>query len=252
MRRGFFKALISLSLLLNLCGPSAFGQPLKSIDQQARGSLPVEKDLGRHVIFMKRKERLLATGGTDLVFIGDSITDIWRTDPQREIFEDNFGKYRPFNIGIGGDETQHVLWRIQNGELEGLSPKLVVMMIGTNNLTNRMNPTDTAQGVETLVNEILVRLPNTKILLLGIFPRDNRADGTLRKLVTETNSLIAKRDDGKRVHFLDISQKFLERDGSISGTVMPDYVHLSFNGYERWAEAIKPTVDSLIATGKRR
>ena len=101
--------------------------------QLSRGSLPAEKDLSRHDEFILRKNHLIKTGGTQLVFTGDSITDGWRADPQREIFEDYFGQYRPYNIGISGDETQHALWRVEHGELDGIIPRVVVMMIGINN-----------------------------------------------------------------------------------------------------------------------
>ena len=212
-----------------------------------RGSLPTEKHLNRHAEFMARKDRLVKTGGTQLVFIGDSITDGWRLDPQREIFEDYFGRYRPYNIGIGGDETQHVLWRIEYGELDGITPKVVVLMIGTNNLgnVNKMTPEETAEGIATLVTAIRHKLPGSKILLLAIFPRGNRPDDPFRAQITQTNAMIAKLDDGRHVKYVDIGAKFLDPSGSLPGTVMPDYLHPNVRGYEIWAEAIQPTVDAL-------
>jgi lysophospholipase L1-like esterase len=215
-----------------------------------RGRVPVEKDLGRHTAFLERKDRLIKTGGTDLVFVGDSITDGWRSDPQREIFEDYFGRYRPYNIGIGGDETQHVLWRIQHGELDGLSPKLVVLMIGTNNLANanRMTPEETADGVAAVVGAIRGKLPAAKILLLGIFPRANRSDDPMRTAVNATNRIIAGLEDRKTVFYRDIAASMLERDGTLSGAVMPDYLHPNAKGYQLWADAVKADVDRLIGS----
>jgi lysophospholipase L1-like esterase len=211
-----------------------------------RGNLPTEKDLDRHDAFMLRKDHLIKTGGTQLVFIGDSITDGWRDDPQREFLEDYFGQYRPYNIGVGGDETQHVLWRVEHGELDGITPKVVVVMIGTNNIGNsKMSPEETAQGVTTLVTAIRHKLPNSKILLLGIFPRENRSDELLRVLVNRTNTMIARLDDGRYVKYLDIGRNFLDADGGLSGTIMPDYLHPNARGYEIWATAIGSTVDAL-------
>lgn len=217
-----------------------------------RASLPTEKDRERHDKFLARKDQLIKTGGTQLVFIGDSITDFWRADPQREVFEDYFGQYRPYNIGISGDQTQHVLWRVQHGELAGITPKVVVVMIGTNNIGfaggfgyKAMSSEETAEGITTLVTAIRHALPNSKILLLGIFPRGNRADDPLRIAVNRINTMIARLDDGRYVKYLDIGPKFLDPDGSLPGTVMPDYLHPNSRGYEIWAEAIKPTIDSL-------
>lgn len=212
-----------------------------------RGSASTEKDLSRHLAFLERKDRLIKTGGTELVFVGDSITDGWRSDPQREIFEDYFGQYRPYNIGIGGDETQHVLWRIDHGELDGLSPKLVVVMIGTNNLANanKMSPEEAADGVAAVVQAIRLKLPSSKVLLLNIFPRGNRSDDPLRLEVNDTNKIIAGLQDRKSVFYLDIGSRFLSPDGTLSGDVMPDYLHPNAKGYQIWADAIKVEIDRL-------
>ncbi|QQV76661.1 acetylglucosamine-6-sulfatase [Sphingomonas aliaeris] len=182
------------------------------------------------------------------MFVGDSITDWWRNDPQRDIFKGYFGKYRPYNIGIAGDETQHVLWRIEHGELDGLAPKLVVLLIGTNNLANanRMSPQETADGVAALVDAIRAKLPKSRILLLGIFPRANRSDDSLRLAVNATNAFIARLADGKTVFYQDIGARFLQPDGTLPGEVMPDYLHPNAAGYKIWADAIRPDVDRLI------
>lgn len=216
--------------------------------EQRRGRNATEKDLPKHLAFMDRKDRLIRTGGTDLVFVGDSITDFWRADPQREIFEDYFGRYRPYNIGISGDETQHVLWRIEHGELDGIAPKLVVLMIGTNNLANanKMTPAETADGVAGVVEAIRRKLPAARILLLGIFPRANRSDDPLRVAVNRTNGMIARLADNRTVTYRDIGASFLAADGTLSGQLMPDYLHPNAKGYQLWADAIKADVDRLL------
>lgn len=217
---------------------------------QHRGRAATEKDRDRHVAFLARKEQLIQTGGTQLIFIGDSITDFWRADPQRELFEDYFGRYRPYNIGVSADETQHVLWRIEHSELDGLSPRLVVLMIGTNNLANanRMGPAETADGVAAVIESIRRKLPTSRIMLLGIFPRANRPDDPLRLAVVETNRAIAALQDGKTVFYKDISAHFLEADGTLSGEVMPDYLHPNALGYKIWADAIKDDVNTWEQT----
>jgi lysophospholipase L1-like esterase len=246
----FWVSLLVCTLLL-LTPLSHAGEEAGEL-RSTRGSLSTEKDLDRHNAFILRKEHLIRTGGSQLVLVGDSITDAWRADPQREILEDYFGQYRPYNIGIGGDETQHVLWRIEHGELEGIVPKVVVVMIGTNNISEdyyteerKKAPEAAAAGVSTIVHAIRLRLPDTKILLLGIFPRENRPDAPLRLLVERTNKIIATLDDGQHIKYLDIGAKFLESNGILSGAVMPDYLHPNARGYEIWATAIKSTVDAL-------
>ncbi|WP_231871528.1 GDSL-type esterase/lipase family protein [Planctomyces sp. SH-PL62] len=144
---------------------------------------------------------------------------------------------------MGGDQTQHVLWRIQNGELEGLNPEAVVLMIGTNN-AGSSPADDIAAGVEAIVAELRKRLPESDILLLGVFPRSEKPDATREKL-QKVNARIAKLDGGK-VHYLDIGKAFLQEDGTISKEIMPDFLHLSPKGYELWAEAIEPSLSKLV------
>lgn len=249
--RAIPSVLASLAMIAGAIGSfpvSAAAEAQSDASQaQMRGRIPVEKDGARHREFLAERDRLIQSGGTDLIFVGDSITDWWRNDPQRDLFAANFAKYRPYNIGIAGDETQHVLWRIEHGELDGLTPKLVVLMIGTNNLANanRMNPAETADGVAAVVQAIRVRLPRSKILLLGIFPRANRSDDPLRIAVGETNAIIAGLEDRKTVFYLDLGTRFLEPDGTLPGELMPDYLHPDVAGYKIWADAIKPEVDRL-------
>src|ERR687897_2614688 len=135
--------------------------------------VPKQKNPERHEQFMKDKAEALKKGPIQLVFIGDSITDAWRQPQYNGIYKERWGKYNPLNIGISGDKTEHVLWRLENGELDGLAggAKLVVMMIGTNNLGNkpRATPEDTAEGVKCLVQTVRQKLPQSKILLLGVF-----------------------------------------------------------------------------------
>jgi beta-glucosidase len=211
---------------------------------------PKQKDPKRHEQFLKDKDAALQKGPVQLVFIGDSITDAWRGGPQHKLYEERWGKYNPLNLGISGDETEHVLWRLEHGELDGLKPKVVVMMIGTNNLGNPRpphTPEQTAQGVEKLVQTIREKLPESKLLLLAVFPRGEKPDDKFRDQIKRVNERIAKLDDGgKHVRYLDIGQKFLEPDGTLPRSIMPDFLHPNARGYQIWADAIGPAIEEMM------
>jgi len=200
----------------------------------------------RHEAFVEEAKK----GGFDVLFTGDSITDGWRNNPQKKIFDATFGPLKPANFGISGDRTQHVLWRIQNGEFEGLTlPKVVVLMIGTNNIGQKdpEPPESAVAGIQAIVKEIRKKSDHTKILLLGVFPRGEKSDHPLRPQVKAINAAAAKLDDeGKSVKYLDIGDKFLQPDGSILKEIMPDFLHLSEKGYQIWADAIKDTLVELL------
>jgi len=204
----------------------------------------------RHEQFIKDKDEALAKGPVQLVFVGDSITDAWRGGEQNKIFMERWGQYNPLNLGISGDKTQEVLWRLENGELDGLDEgtKLVVMMIGTNNLGHRpaATPEDTAKGVECLVKTIRQKLPQSKLLLLAVFPRGTAADDPYRSQIRTVNSTISKLADGRQVRYLDIGKKFLADDGTLPRDVMPDALHPNAKGYQIWADAIDPAVKEMI------
>jgi lysophospholipase L1-like esterase len=203
----------------------------------------------------KRHEQFVAMakqGGVDLVFLGDSITDLWGGEGHgnrsqgRTIFHQEFEPLKAANFGIGGDQTQHVLWRIQNGELDGIQPKVVMLMIGTNN-TARNTAEEIAEGVTAIVKEIHKRSPRTKVLLLGIFPRAEKPNRQ-REKIKQVNAIIARLDDGgKTVRYLDIGDKFLEPDGAISRKIMYDFLHLTDKGYQIWADAVKGPIKELMA-----
>lgn len=182
-------------------------------------------------------------GKVDLLFLGDSITQGWNEETN-PIWKRFYGPRHAANFGIGGDRTQHVLWRIKNGELDGIKPMVAVLMIGTNNVSSN-TPDEIAHGVTAIVQELRQRLPETKILLLAVFPRSQKPD-SIRDRLKSVNEKIAKLNDGDHVRFLDIGKAFLEEDGTISNEIMPDYLHLSRSGYRRWAEAMEPTLWSML------
>ncbi len=186
----------------------------------------------------------------DLVFLGDSITDGWRKRGL-EVWNKFYAPRHALNLGIGGDRTQHVLWRIEHGELKGLKPKVVVLMIGTNNTgkekdgSPRNSTAEIIEGVTAVVKEIRTKLPKSKLLLLAVFPR-GAVDAPQRAQIKEINDAIAKLDDGKKIKFLDIGKVFLAADGSIPKTIMPDLLHPNAEGYQLWADAMEPTLAAMM------
>lgn len=177
-----------------------------------------------------------------VIFDGDSITDGWQTGEGRQIWPEFQEKYGAFDFGISGDRTEHVLWRLAQGQVEGLKPRLILLMIGTNNLGSNTTE-EIAEGIKTIVKEYREKCPEAVILLQGIFPRSPSADDPARAKIKSINELIASLHDDKNVVFIDFGQKFLESDGSLSPEIMPDYLHLSPQGYGIWAETIRPYLE---------
>jgi len=183
---------------------------------------------------------------TELVFIGDSITHNWEKE-QPALWDDYYGRYHPLNLGYGGDRTENVLWRLQHGEVDGIAPKVAVLMIGTNNTGLRHDdPARTAAGIRRNLRELRKRLPHTKILLLAIFPRGAAADDRLRRANDKVNTLLPALADGKRVFFLNINPAFLGEDGSLSPAIMPDLLHPNAAGYRIWQGAMQETLTRLM------
>jgi lysophospholipase L1-like esterase len=214
---------------------------------------PLPRDQGwlrRHNAFVEIAKK----GNIDVLFLGDSITDGWGGDGHSKgehgtrIFTEEFLPLKTANFGISGDRTQHVLWRLQNGELDGIKPKVVMLMIGTNNSNGTDNTADEiADGIGAIVKEIHKRSPATKVLLLGVFPRGERANAQ-REKIQKVNELVAKLDDGgKTVKYLDIGKKLMQPDGTISKEIMHDYLHLTEKGYQVWADAVKGPIKELLA-----
>jgi lysophospholipase L1-like esterase len=200
-----------------------------------------DKWVARHEGFVKEAESTAA----DVVFLGDSITDGWRSGGKK-VWDENIAPLHAVNLGISGDRTQHVLWRIDHGELDHVKPKVIVLMIGTNNTGKGRNSTpETIEGVTAVVKSLRSKEPGAKILLLGIFPRGEK-DTPIRGELKEINAAISKLDDGKKVIYLDIGQKFLEPDGTLSKEIMPDLLHPNKKGYRIWADAIMPQLTSML------
>ena len=187
---------------------------------------------------------IAAKGEAELVFMGDSITASTKSS---ESWKKTFGVYRYANFGVGGDRTQNLLWRLDHGEIGALKPKVVVLLIGTNNIgTTEHDGADTVRGITAVVNKLHSAFPATKVLVLGIFPRDEKPDAPVRAKVKAINAELAKLDDGKAIFVRDIGKVFLETDGTLSTAVSQDHLHLTEDGLSRWAAALAPLVQQLM------
>ena len=193
----------------------------------------------RHAEFNARAKK----GSIDLVFLGDSITEEWSV-AGKDVWEKYYGSRKAVNFGFSGDRTQHILWRVDHGNVDGIEPKLVVLMIGTNNYTAN-SAEEISAGIAAVVERLKSKLPKSKILLMGLLPRDDAREAT-REMFAQINHQIAKLADDKTVYFLDISDRILTKDGAVSTEAMPDLVHLGEKGLEIWAEAIEPYVVKLL------
>lgn len=195
-------------------------------------------------------------GGIDVLFIGDSITDGWRRaapEGGKTIWDAAFSGLRAANFGIDGDRTQHVLWRLENGELDGIKPKAAVILIGTNNTglepdgtTPRNTPAEVIEGVTAIVKTLRRIQPQAKVLLLAIFPRGESPDHPQRQQVNDVNAGLARLADRSAVRFLDIGPAFLAPDGTLPMEIMPDFLHPNEKGYEIWAAAIKEPLAAML------
>ncbi len=239
-------ALLALAALILAAAPGRADDKPK--EKKNTAVEPSKKDENRHKGFVDIAKK----GHIDVVFLGDSITDAWGGEGHRpnssgsEVWKERFEPLHAVNFGIGGDRTQHVLWRIENGELDGYHPKAVVLMIGTNNLGSNTDE-EIADGIKAVVEAIHHKQPHAKVLLLGIFPRGEKATDKNRDRIKNINKMIAKLDDGgKTVKYLDIGDKFTEKNGDLTKEIMPDFLHLSKKGYEIEADAIEKPLKELM------
>jgi len=185
----------------------------------------------------------------DIVFVGDSIVFQWGRRG-KTVWEEHYAPRNAVNIGSSGDQTQHMLWHFQNGGLVGMkdrNPRVVVMMIGTNNRGEpELKGADTAYGILALLKEIHAQLPESKVLLLAIFPRGDTPTDKGRVRNDQVNQIIKTYADGKTVHWLDLAHVFVDERGNLNRELMPDGLHPSVAGYEAWARAMEPTLTRLL------
>jgi beta-glucosidase len=209
------------------------------------GIIPTER---QEVWWLQRHQQKLAERETveknlELMFLGDSITHAWEVEGS-EHWQQYFAHRKAFNLGFAGDRTEHLLWRMENGEINNLSPKWVVLLIGTNNAGHRHDPPEEiAAGIKAILDELKQRLPNSQILLMAIFPRSRNKSKRMRKRVDSANILIKEYSDEKQVLWLDINHHFVTDEGILLESIMPDLLHPNAAQYDVWAKAILSFVE---------
>lgn len=205
-------------------------------------SQPIPGNPDYHERYLERAQQ----GDIDILFIGDSITEYWE-DPTRgkSVWDREFAPQNAACFGVNSERLQHIIWRMQNGELDGISPRVVIVLAGTNNI--RRNSTgEILEGFTLLLETLRERLPDSKILLLAILPRNEPGSARRRQVAEVNQSLEQMVATDDQIVFLDIGQSFLDADGSIPASLMPDHLHPSTRGYEVFAEAILPTLQTMM------
>lgn len=236
----FFPLALLVGVLL------VFLEPTPAFAQQIRAVTPTPQ---REAWWMERHERALARirqGHVDLLFIGDSITQGWEEDG-RPLWDQYYAGRLAANLGYNSDQTDNVLWRLQNGELDGITPKLAIVMIGTNNTAMREDPPEnTVAGIRAILNTVRTRLPGTKILLLAIFPRGLTNKDPLRRVNEAVNDHLPALADQHQVFSLNLNGRFLDGEGRLPPEIMSDALHPSALGYRLWAEGMEESVRKLL------
>ena len=211
----------------------------------------------RHNAILERNKQ----GNVDIIMIGDSITHGWEKSG-KPVWDKYYANRNAVNMGFSGDRTQHVLWRLEHGEIDNISPKLTVIMIGTNNSNGTDNTAEEiADGIKAIVCQVRTKLPDTKILLLAIFPRGDAEQRNVKDQDAayndqwakndKVNKIISKLADKKMIYYLDINKKFLNKKGMLPVETYPDLLHPNEKGYEIWAEAMEPIIIKLTGEKKK-
>ena len=242
---GILSGIGFLLVLTTACTPSDSESP-PSLTPNPRMLTHEWMSLSQWYHFHAEDVALATEGEAPLIFMGDSITQGWNGEGQ-VYWEQHFAPLGAVNFGIGGDMTQNLLWRLKHGATEKLDPQAIMLLIGTNNLSFTQDEPDTiAAGVTAVVDALGQSYPNADILLMGVFPRKQLPDHPIREKVSHINRLISELEVRPQVSYMDITEQLLEPDGSISEAVMPDFLHLSAEGYRRWAEAVLPWISARL------
>ena len=232
-------SLIIHSLSLFLCAfITSPAQSIAPADQPAPRT-DRNSQIAHEQLLEKKKQ-----GKIDVYFVGDSITRRWGATDYPDFlanWKQNFYGWNAADFGWGGDLTQHILWRLENGELDGVNPKIIVILAGTNNVGRNAGDdakiTEVTNGIEALIDSCRKKAPDATIILTAIFPRNDGGD--VMPTINGINSRIAKLADGKRVRFLNINEKLADKNGVLFEGVMVDKLHPTLKGYQIWADALK-------------
>lgn len=238
--------LTSIMLVSCKTGPTKQQLAFKSVESKTHSSVTPATQTGSW--WMPRQDAVnarLKEGNVDLLYIGDSITHFFERTG-RQVWDKYYAPRNAVNMGFSGDRTQHVLWRLDNSDFSNVKPKLAIVMIGTNNSNGRDNTAEEiADGIIAICSRLRTRLPETKILLLAIFPRGQRPSAQRQKNA-QASEIASQIADNKTIFYLDINKNFLTDDGELTRDIMPDFLHPSARGYQIWADAIEPKVAQLM------
>lgn len=217
--------------------PAGDARPQRTAESS---TTPVNRNPKRHEQFLQR----IAQGPVGLLFLGDSITDMW---PYSSPTWKRFEPYQVANFGVSGERTEDVLWRITHGELDGIAPKVVVILIGTNNLARPgEQPEWVAAGIKAIIGVVQAKLPTAKIVLMGLFPRGESADDPMRAKISAVNTLIKAYAVPDRIFYLDVGDKLVDGQGAIPKSIMPDFLHPSGKGFKIWFDGLWPILSKLL------
>ena len=188
-------------------------------------------------------------GGIDIYFEGDSIVRRWGATDYPEMlanWKQNFFGWNAGDFGWGADTTQNILWRLSNGELDGVNPKVIVLLAGTNNVGSGATAADVTRGLEAVVRLMQAKAPNAVVVLTGIFPRNDKM--AAMATIDEINANVAKMADGKRVRYLNVNDRLADRDGKLFEGMMGDQLHPTMKGYQVWADGLRPIFEEILGT----
>jgi lysophospholipase L1-like esterase len=188
--------------------------------------------------------KAIRTTNPDVVFLGDSITHGWK---YTNTWQQAFGKYRPVNAGIASDRVQHLLWRVENGNFSRIQPKVAVILVGVNNLALN-TPEEVRAGISQIITAVHKRSPQTRVLVHGLFPSGKQPWHKRRKRIKLINQQLQTLASKPRVEYIDIGQRFLDKRGYLSKSIMYDYLHLTHKCYRIWANALAPKLHQLTVT----
>ncbi len=237
----------SRTLLVLVCAVAAFGQ--SPADQAAPRT--DQNSLTAHAQLLEKAKR----GGIDIYFEGDSITRRWGATDYPDLLANwtqNFFGWNAADFGWGADRVENILWRLNNGELDGVHPKVIVLLAGTNNVGNivpasggETSVTEITRGLTAILNVMRAKAPEAIVILTAIFPRnDNMA---VMPTIHAINRNLAKFADGKGVRYLDVNDRLADRDGRLfDGMMNADKLHPAIPGYQVWADALKPIFAELL------
>ena len=234
-----------LAAALLLLATAAFAQT-NLVPEPQQCIKPVPREGQAYERFLELNQRVKdSQGQAEVIFVGNSITQGWEGNG-KEVWKKYYEPRHALNLGIGSDHTQHVLWRLDHGNLDGLKPKVAVVLIGVNNIPDDNNtPRNVLEGVTAVVKKLREKLPDTKVLLLGIFPfREDFCAQRAKAL--QVNQALHKLDDGQWIRFLDFGYRFIQPDGKIGRDMMRDFLHPSPAGYRIWAEAMEADLAAML------